>query len=233
MEAKAFNLHKCLKEKEAEHTKAMAEVLEDAAANYGALEKEHFNAISNMKVVEEQAKTEAKQKTKMEVEIIQLQEKIRNLEAKCIRSIGEAQEEGKREGKQEGKQEVLGEVKEQLQGVFNRGFRDGWKSALKKAAVPDSLDLFLRDQTPLPYPKAGLKDSDNEEDKDDEDDEDDADESEEAGGEQDYLVADPSPAPTDDPPAPLGSAPVDPAPANDPPAPLGPVPVDPTPPSES
>jgi hypothetical protein len=127
MEARAFDLHKRLKDKEAEHTKAMAEVLEDAAVNYGALEKEHFNTIHKMKEAEERARTESEHRAKMDVELTQLKEKVRKLETECIQSIGEAREEGKREGKQE----VMGEVKEQLQGVFNRGFRDGWKSALK------------------------------------------------------------------------------------------------------
>jgi hypothetical protein len=127
MEARAFDLHKCLKDKEAEQTKAMAEVLEDAAINYRALEKKHFNTIHKMKEVEERARTESKHSAKMDVELTQLKEKVRKLETECIQSIGEAREEGKREGKQE----VMGEVKDQLQGVFNRGFRDGWKSALK------------------------------------------------------------------------------------------------------
>ncbi len=64
-----------------------------------------------MKAAKERARTEAEQKVKMEVELTQLQEKVRKLEAKCIQSIGKAREEGK--------QEVLGEVKAQLQGVFN------------------------------------------------------------------------------------------------------------------
>ena len=176
MEARVFHFHERMKEKEAEHTKALAEVMESATANYATLEKEHFNAINNMKAAKERARTEAEQKVKMEVELTQLQEKVRKLEAECIQSIGEAQEEGK--------QDVLGEVKAQLQGVFKGGFRDGWKSALKKAEVPDSSDLFLRDHTPLPYPKANLEDSDKE-DENEEDDEDDVDEAKEVGGEQD------------------------------------------------
>jgi hypothetical protein len=64
-----------------------------------------------MKAAKERARTEAEQKVKMEVELTQLQEKVRKLEAECIQSIGKAREEGK--------QEVLGEVKAQLQGVFN------------------------------------------------------------------------------------------------------------------
>ena len=107
---------------------------------------------------------------------------------------------------EEGKQEVMGEVRAQLQGVFNQGFRDGWKSTLKKADLPDSSDLFSRDHTPLPNPEADMKDSD------DEDEEDDKDEVEEAGGEQDHQVVDPTSAIVNNPPAPSDLAPVNPAP---------------------
>jgi hypothetical protein len=86
--------------------------------------------------------------------------------------------------REEGKQEVIGEVKAQLQGVFNGGFRDGWKLALIKADVPESSDLYLRISTPLPYPEAGLKDSD---------DEDEEDETQKAEDEQDNHTANPNP----------------------------------------
>ena len=112
-----------------------------------------------MKDAEEKVSTESELKVKIEVE---LQEKIKLLEAECVKSIGEAREEGKKEGKQEGKQEVLAEVREELWAVFNRGFQDGWKLALRKAAISYTSELFLRDNTPIPYPDAGLKESDKE-----------------------------------------------------------------------
>uniref|UniRef100_A0A2N9GKP3 Uncharacterized protein n=1 Tax=Fagus sylvatica TaxID=28930 RepID=A0A2N9GKP3_FAGSY len=174
-EARAFDLHKRLKEKEAEHTKAMSDVLADVANNYGILEKKRFETINQIKEVEEKARTESEQRAKIKVELIQLQEKVKNLEAECIRSIGEAREEGKRESKQEGKHEVLGEVKDQIQGVYNRSFRDGWKAALRKVDTPASSDLLLRENTPLSYPDAGLRESDKE-DADEEEDEDEEDE---------------------------------------------------------
>ena len=117
------------------------------------------------------------------------------LEAECIQSIGEAREEGKKESKLE----VLTEVKAELQGVFNRGFWDGWKLALKKAKVPSSSDWFLRDKTPLPFPEAGLKNSNVE----------DEDKAEEVGGEQDNAPGLSTPAPENNVPDPSGPASVD------------------------
>ena len=94
----------------------------------------------------------------------------------------------------------MGEVKAQLQGVFNGGFRDGWKLALRRDDAPDSSDLYLRSSTPLPYPEAGLKDSG------DEDEEDEEDEAQEAKGEQDNSVVDPTPLVTSNPHTPsIGS----------------------------
>ena len=67
-----------------------------------------------MKDAEEKARTEADLKAKVEAEVVELQEKVRLLEAECIQSISQAREEGKLEGKQEEKQEVLTEVKAEL-----------------------------------------------------------------------------------------------------------------------
>uniref|UniRef100_A0A2N9I9E1 Uncharacterized protein n=1 Tax=Fagus sylvatica TaxID=28930 RepID=A0A2N9I9E1_FAGSY len=159
VEFKAYELTKCLKDQEAEHTKAMAEVMQSTTANYAALEHEHLRTIQKMKDAKEKASAEFELKVKIEVE---LQEKIKLLEAKCVKSIGEAREEGKKEGKQEGKLEVLAE-----------------------AAVSSTSELFLRDNTPIPYPDAGFKESD----KEDEGEEDEENEAEEfINGGQDRAI---------------------------------------------
>ena len=121
MESRLFDLEKILKGREDDHTKAMAEMVESATANYGKLEQEHLKTINKMKDAEEKARAEAELKAEKEAELKQLKEKVQKLEVECIQSIGEAREEGKKEGKLE----VLAEVKAELQGVFNRGFRDG------------------------------------------------------------------------------------------------------------
>ena len=92
----------------------------------------------------------------MEEEMAEMKEKVRKLETDCIHAIGKAREEGK--------EEVMGEVKAQFQLVYNNGFRDGWKSALKKTKVLAESELFLQANTPLPYLNAGLKDTDDEAD---------------------------------------------------------------------
>jgi hypothetical protein len=77
-----FSLSECLKDKEVEHSNAVAEVMENATANYKTLEQEHFKALNNMKEAEERARTEAAQKTQIEAEVIQLREKVKKLEPK-------------------------------------------------------------------------------------------------------------------------------------------------------
>jgi hypothetical protein len=101
-----------------------------------------MKTIQKMKDAEEKARAEAELKAKMEAKVVKLQGKVRLLESECIQSIGQAREEGK--------QEVRAEVTAEFQGVFNRGFRDGWKSALKKADIPSSSDMFVREQHTSP-----------------------------------------------------------------------------------
>ena len=171
MEYRTFELTKRFKEKEAEHIKAMVEVTKSATANYAVLEKEHHQIIHKMKDAEEEARTEAELKAKMEAKVVELREKVRLFETECIQSIAQAWEEGKLEGKQEGKQEVFIEVKAKLQRVFNWGFRDGWKLAMKRANVPSSSEMYFRENTPIPFLKVGLKESEDEAENEEEDDE--------------------------------------------------------------
>ena len=184
MESRIYDLDKIIKDKDDDHAKAMAEVVEDNTTNYKKLEKEHHDIINKMKDVEEKARAEAKLRSKSEAEVAELKEKVSLLDAECVKSIGLAREEGIKEGKQVGQQELLDQVRTDFQGVFNRGFWDGWKLALKKAKVPRFSRWFLREKTPLPYPEAGLKASDAKEE-DDEDDEYDDGEAKVVGGEQD------------------------------------------------
>ena len=108
-----------------------------------------------------------------------MKEKMKKLESECILSIGKAREKGKAKGRVLGKEETMDEARTQFQMVYNTGFRHGWKSALSKTGQPETSELFLHTNTPLPYPTAGLKNSDDE--AEEEDDEDDGEDEEEGG----------------------------------------------------
>ena len=53
MEARVFRMTEALQNKDAEHKNNMAEVLENAATIYKALEDEHFKSINTMKEAKE------------------------------------------------------------------------------------------------------------------------------------------------------------------------------------
>jgi hypothetical protein len=206
----------------------VSDVMATAVENYGNLEKQLHETINKMKDAEEKARSESKQRAKVEAKVVELRAKVTLLESECLRSIGEAREEGLREGRAEGEQKVLNEVKDQLELVYNRSFRDGWKAALKEAGVPASSDLFLREKTPLPYPEVDLRASD-EEDAGEEGDQTEEDEVQVIGEAESIPVhapaacpstsaipvpAIPAPIRTEDPSAPVDSAPVTSAPAD-------------------
>ena len=107
MESWIYDLDKIITDKDDDHAKAMADVVEESTANYKKLEKEHHDTINKMKDAEEKAKAEAELRSKSEAEVVDLKEKVRLLEAECVKSISLAQEEGLQEGKQVGQQEVL------------------------------------------------------------------------------------------------------------------------------
>ena len=172
MEARVYRLTEKLQKSEAEHEKAMSEVLKVAADNYKKLEDEHFRNVSTMKEIEERVRTEETKRAKAETEVAEMQEKMKELQCVCVLSLGKAHkegmEEGLKKGKELGKEGAMEEVKTQFKLVYNSGFRHGWKSALNKTEQPKTSDLFLRANTPLPYPDAGLKNSNDEDDGEDE-----------------------------------------------------------------
>ena len=92
-------MDKIIKDKDDDHAKAMADVMEDSTASYKKLEQEHHNTINKMKDAKEKARVKAELKSKSEAEVAELKEKVRLLEAECVKSIGLAWEEGIQEGK--------------------------------------------------------------------------------------------------------------------------------------
>jgi hypothetical protein len=186
MEARVFRLTEKLQKNDVEHEKNMSEVLASATDNYKKLEDEHFKNINIMKEVEERARTEEGKRIQMEAELIGMQEKMKKLESECLLSIGKAHqermEEGMAKGKELGKEGAMDEVKAQFQMVYNSGFRHGWKSALSKTEQPETSDLFLHANTPLPYPQAGLKNFDDEAEEEDAEEEGEEEEGEEEEG---------------------------------------------------
>uniref|UniRef100_A0A2N9GDY8 Uncharacterized protein n=1 Tax=Fagus sylvatica TaxID=28930 RepID=A0A2N9GDY8_FAGSY len=232
VEARISGLHQSIKDKEAEHEKTLQDVMTTAADNYGKVEKQLHETINKIKDAEEKAGIEAEQRTKAEAELDRLDAKVKLLESQCLRSIGEAKEEGKREGKAEGEQKVLDEVAKQLELVYNRSFRDGWKAALKEAGVPATSDLHLRERTPLPYPETDLRESDKEDaaEEVDEEEEDDV----QVVGTVEANAVPTVPIPIDNPSAPVSLAPKDSVPilAEDTVALLDSTPISSAPPAE-
>uniref|UniRef100_A0A2N9IJS9 Dirigent protein n=1 Tax=Fagus sylvatica TaxID=28930 RepID=A0A2N9IJS9_FAGSY len=158
----------------------MTDELQKKSTDYKKLEDQHFVNINMMKEAETLARAEAESRKKAEalaraeeesrkkaeVELAELREKVRKLESECIASIEKAIEDGKVQGRVEGEKSgydgAMEEARTQFRMVYNTGFRKGWKSALTKTEHPETSELFLRSNTPIPYPQEGLQDSDNE-----------------------------------------------------------------------
>ena len=162
----------------------MTQELQKKGADYKRLEDQHFINVNLMKKAEERARTEEEKRKKIEVELTEQKEKVRKLESECIASIEQARiagiEEGKAEGKKLGHDGAMEEARTQFRMVYNSGFRRGWKSALTKTEQPETSELFLRSNTPIPYPEEGLRNSEDEAEGEEEDEEED----DEEGGER-------------------------------------------------
>uniref|UniRef100_A0A2N9HG01 Uncharacterized protein n=1 Tax=Fagus sylvatica TaxID=28930 RepID=A0A2N9HG01_FAGSY len=151
MEAKFYRLSEKHQKTVAEHEKVMSDTLRAASENLKKLEDEISKKANLMKEAEERARAEETKRSEAEAEVARLQERVGKLESECISRLNKAHQEGMREG--EGERDGGG------------GFRLGWKSALYKTEHPEirhSSELFLRTGTPLPFPDAGLQESDDE-----------------------------------------------------------------------
>jgi hypothetical protein len=87
------------------------------------------------------------------------------------------------------------EARTQFRMVYNTGFRRGWKSAMTKTKQPETSELFLRSNTPIPYPEEGLRNSEDEAEGEGEEEEDD--DEEEEGRRPDSVTEGSQPAPTE------------------------------------
>jgi hypothetical protein len=83
-----------MKEKDAEHERAMLDVMDTAAENYRKLEKQLHETINKMKDAEEEARRESEQRAKAEAELVPLRDRIQLLETESVRSIQEARIDG-------------------------------------------------------------------------------------------------------------------------------------------
>uniref|UniRef100_A0A2N9EP46 Uncharacterized protein n=1 Tax=Fagus sylvatica TaxID=28930 RepID=A0A2N9EP46_FAGSY len=168
--------------------KVMSDTLRAASENLKKLEDEISKKANLIKEAEERARAEGTKRSEAEeraraegtkrseaeAEVVRLNERVGKLESECISRLNKAHQEGKREGEEKGMEEglqkgkalgregAMGEVATQFQLVYNSGFRLGWKSALYKTEHPETSELFLRTGTPLPFPDAGLQESDDE-----------------------------------------------------------------------
>jgi hypothetical protein len=175
---------------EGQHHKNIA-IMKEAEERARVEETRRAEAETIMKGAEERARVEETRRVEAEAEIVKLQEQVKRLESECVNRLGLAHQEGMEEGlvkgeelgllkgKELGREGAMGEVTAQFKMVYNTGFRHGWKSALSKTGQPEMSELFLRTNTPLPYPNAGLRNSDDEGDEEDEEGEEEEEEEEE------------------------------------------------------
>uniref|UniRef100_A0A2N9FZZ0 Uncharacterized protein n=1 Tax=Fagus sylvatica TaxID=28930 RepID=A0A2N9FZZ0_FAGSY len=152
----------------------MTDELQKKSADYKRLEDQHFININLMKEAEDRARAEEESRKKAEAELTELREKIRKVESECLATLGKAREEGLVEGKIEGK-------------------KLGHESAMEEARTQFRM-LFLRSNTPIPYPEEGLRNSEDEAKEEGEEEEED---DEEGGGALGSVTEGSQPAPTE------------------------------------
>uniref|UniRef100_A0A2N9EJV1 Uncharacterized protein n=1 Tax=Fagus sylvatica TaxID=28930 RepID=A0A2N9EJV1_FAGSY len=188
MEAKFYRLTEKFQKKEAEQKK-LSELLKAAGDDYTKLEGQHHKNIAIMKEAEERARIEETRRAEAETIMKGAEERARVEETRRVEA--EAEIDWLKEkswdylrGKELGREGAMGEVTAQFKMVYNTGFRHGWKSALSKTGQPEMSELFLRTNTPLPYPNAGLRNSDDEGDEEDEEGEEEEEEEEEEDGDE-------------------------------------------------
>jgi hypothetical protein len=176
----------------------MTEELQKKGADYKRLEDQHFINVNMMKEAEERVRDEMENRKRAKVELAEQKEKVRKLESEYLASLGKVREDGKEEGKAEGKklgfESAMEEARTQFRMVYNTGFRRGWKSALTKTEQPETSELFLRSNTPIPYPEEGLRNSEDEAEGEGEEEDDD---DEEEGRRPDSVAEVSQPVPTE------------------------------------
>uniref|UniRef100_A0A2N9HYY4 Uncharacterized protein n=1 Tax=Fagus sylvatica TaxID=28930 RepID=A0A2N9HYY4_FAGSY len=168
--------------------KTIRSLLKAAGDDYTRLEGQHHKNIAIMKEAEERARVEETRRAEAETIMKGAEERARVEETRRVEAEAEigmeeglvkGEELGLLKGKELGREGAMGEVTAQFKMVYNTGFRHGWKSALSKTGQPEMSELFLRTNTPLPYPNAGLRNSDDEGDEEDEEGEEEEEEEEE------------------------------------------------------
>uniref|UniRef100_A0A2N9FMA6 Uncharacterized protein n=1 Tax=Fagus sylvatica TaxID=28930 RepID=A0A2N9FMA6_FAGSY len=199
-EDRVADLLKTMKDKEAEQEKTLSDVMRNAADNFGKLEKQLHGTVNKMKDAEEQARSESEKRVKAESELSDLRAQL----------------------------DPHG-IPDYSSWFTTRASEMVGKLPSRKPKFRATQLLFRRENTPLPYPNAELKASDDEAEEEVGDEGDKTEVEELVGSEVIPIVI-----PTDDLPAPTPMVDVDPTPAptGEPPAQEEATPLD-SAPSES
>ena len=83
-EDRIADLLRDIKNKEAEHEKALSDVMENAAEDYAKLEKQLHDTINKIKDAEEKARSESDQRVKVEADLTELKARLTLLKSQII-----------------------------------------------------------------------------------------------------------------------------------------------------